>query len=56
MIIMFVSQLNGDKKKSNVPAVLKYRAKNIEKYNQYQKEYMANRRANPQVQQREENK
>ena len=41
------------KKKSNVEAVLKYRAKNIEKYNQYQKEYMANCRANPQVQQRE---
>ena len=41
------------KKKSNVEAVLKYRAKNKDKYNQYQKEYMANRRANQQVQQRE---
>jgi len=42
-----------EKKKSNVEAVLKYRAKNVDKYNQYQKQYMADRRANPQVQQRE---
>ena len=53
MIITFVSYRMEENKISNVEAVLKYRAKNKDKYNQYQKEYMANRRANPQVQQRE---
>ena len=50
---MFISWQNEAKKKSNVEAVLKYRAKNKDKYNQYQKQCMADHRANPQVQQRE---
>ena len=50
---MFVSYRMEENKKSNVEAVLKYRAKNKEKYNQYQKQYMVNCSVNPQVQQTE---
>ena len=41
------------KKEANVKAVLKHRAKNVDKYNQYQKQFMADRRTDPQIIQKE---
>ena len=52
--LLYISmEVSKAKKEANVKAVLKHRAKNVDKYNQYQKQFMADRRTDPQIIQKE---